>query len=484
MSLRGRVLLALLVVVGAGLLVSDIATYKALQTFLVQKVDAQLNALETPTVQKLFGGDHRGGGPPIGTVDGTTSYTEFRDSGNSVLYQVNGAPFGQKATSSPALPQHLPGAPTCGQQLCAASAVLDVPAKEANGPPYRVHVWSVPTTAGTAQLVIAQSLSDVSGTLNQLVLIEALVSLAVLGGAGAASLYLVRLGLRPLTEIEATAGAIADGDLGQRVRRADSRTEVGRLGLALNSMLGQIETAFAEKDASEQRLRRFLADASHELRTPLTSIRGYAELFRRGADQRPADLAKVMLRIEEEGARMGVLVDDLLLLARLDQGRPLERKPVEMTSLVAEAVDAARAVEPDRPIEFLPDGPITVSGDAIRLRQVVDNLLANVRTHTPQGTPARVVLDATPEDVVLEVADFGPGLPAEGRERIFNRFYRADPARSRDRGGAGLGLSIIHAIVTAHGGSVSALDTDPTGTTFRVMLPVLTGTSQAALISA
>ena len=169
---------------------------------------------------------------------------------------------------------------------------------------------------------------------------------------------------------------------------------------------------------------------------------------------------------------MGVLVDDLLLLARLDQGRPLERQPVEMTGLVQEAVDAARAVEPDRPIEFEPSGPITIEGDRIRLRQVLDNLLANVRTHTPSGTPARVLLDQTAGDVVLEVADFGPGLPAEGRERIFNRFYRADPSRSRDRGGAGLGLSIIHAIVAAHGGSVSALDTDPTGTTFRVMLPV------------
>jgi two-component system OmpR family sensor kinase len=473
MSLRGRVLLALLVLMGAGLLVADAATYQSLKSFLVQKVDAQVDSVRAPTEQRLFSGHPEHGPSASDSVNGTSAYTEFRDSSNSVLLSTNpSGPFGQAASSTPALPDKLPTPPTCGPRLCESYVALDVPSKEKSGPSYRVHVYSVPTTTGNAELVLAVPLADVSSTLNQLLWIEALVTLAVLCGAVVGGLYLVRLGLRPLTAIETTAGAIAGGDLSQRVKRAETRTEVGRLGIALNTMLGQIESSFTEKDASEQRLRRFLADASHELRTPLTSIRGYAELFRRGANQRPDDLEKVMSRIEEESARMGVLVDDLLLLARLDQGRPLERQPVEMTGLVQEAVEAARAVEPDRPIEFEPTGPITIEGDRIRLRQVLDNLLANVRTHTPSGTPARVVLDATASDVVLEVADFGPGLPAEGRERIFNRFYRADPSRSRDRGGSGLGLSIIHAIVTAHGGSVSALDTDPTGTTFRVMLPV------------
>ncbi|MGI8608745.1 MAG: sensor histidine kinase [Candidatus Dormibacteria bacterium] len=469
MSLRGRVLLALLGVVAAGLLVADVATYQALRSFLVTRVDAQVESLQRPAIDRLGGTDHHG--PPSSNTS-SSYYTELRDSGNAVLVAVNNGPFGQKATSTPALPSRLPGAPTCDQSSC-NSVTLDVHSKEAGGPDYRVHVWSLRTTDGSsASLVVALPLADVSATLGQLLFIEVLVWLGVLAVAAAAGLYLVRLGLRPLTEIEVTAGAIAGGDLTQRVRRANPRTEVGRLGLALNSMLGQIESAFAEKAASEQRLRRFLADASHELRTPLTSIRGYAELFRRGASTRPDDLAKAMARIEEESARMGILVDDLLLLARLDQGRPLEHEPVDLTSLGAEGVEAARAVEPDRPIEAMLDETLTINGDALRLRQVVDNLLANVRTHTPRLTRARVVLARSGQDAVLDVVDHGPGLPEDGRELIFNRFFRADPSRSRDRGGAGLGLAIVDAIVSAHGGTIAALNTVPTGTTFRITLPI------------
>ena len=472
MSLRGRVLLALLGVVAAGLLIADVATYQSLHSFLVQRVDAQVESLQRPAIDSLGGTDHHG--PPQQPTS-SSYYTELRDAGNAVLAAANTGPFGQKATSAPSLPSKLPTAPVCEQSPC-TPAILDVHAKESGGPDYRVHVWTLRTTDGsTAQLVVALPLADVSATLGQLLFIEVLVTIGVLVVAGAAGLYLVRLGLRPLTEIEITAGAIAGGDLAQRVRRADQRTEVGRLGLALNGMLGQIESAFAEKEASEQRLRRFLADASHELRTPLTSIRGYAELFRRGAANRPDDLAKAMSRIEEESARMGILVDDLLLLARLDQGRPLEREPVDLTALVEEGVDAARAVEPERPIEVVLDETLTVNGDALRLRQVVDNLLANVRTHTPRATRAKVVLERSGQDAVLEVMDHGPGLPEDGRDRIFNRFFRADPSRSRDRGGAGLGLAIVHAIVTAHGGTITALNTVPTGTTFRITLPIKGG---------
>lgn len=469
MSLRGRVLLALLGVVAAGLLVADVATYQALRSFLVQRVDAQVESLQRPAIERLGGTDHRG---PPGSSTSSSYYTELRDAGNAVLVSANNGPFGQRATSTPSLPSRLPAATVCDQSAC-NSVTLDVHSRETGGPDYRVHVWSLRTTeGGLVQLAVALPLADVSATLGQLLTIEVLVWLGVLVVAGAAGLYLVRLGLRPLTEIETTADAIASGDLTQRVKRADPRTEVGRLGLALNSMLGQIESAFTEKDASEQRLRRFLADASHELRTPLTSIRGYAELFRRGASSRPDDLAKVMARIEEESARMGILVDDLLLLARLDQGRPLEHELVDLTSVVAEGVDAARAVEPDRPIEAVLDETLTVDGDALRLRQVIDNLLANVRTHTPRLTSARVVLSRSAQDAVLEVIDHGPGLPEEGRERIFNRFFRADPSRSRDRGGAGLGLAIVHAIVTAHGGTIATVNTIPTGTTFRITLPI------------
>ncbi|MEA2683268.1 MAG: two-component system, OmpR family, sensor kinase [Chloroflexota bacterium] len=471
MSLRGRILLALLLVVATGLLVADLATYQALQSFLVKRVDAQIDGLRDPVATQLFRHDGHGG-PPGSLPDNTSNYTQVRDSSNAILYSNNGAGFGQTAKSTPDLPAKIQVPSTCGTQLCDTPATLVVPSKEKGGPGYRVHVWAVPTTAGSPLLMlIALPMADVADTLSQLVTIEALVTVAVLLLAAAAGLYLVRLGLRPLREIEATAGAIAEGDLGQRVKRADRKTEVGRLGIALNTMLGQIESAFAEKDASEQRLRRFLADASHELRTPLTSIRGYAELFRRGADTRPADLAKVMSRIEEESARMGVLVDDLLLLARLDQGRPLESQEVNLTNVVYEAVDAAQAVEPDRPIEFAPDGSVLMTGDAIRMRQVLDNLLANVRTHTPPGTRVHLTLEKRDASVVLEVIDYGPGLPREGRDLIFNRFYRADPSRSRDRGGAGLGLAIIHAIVTAHDGTLEVEDTVPSGTTFRIVLP-------------
>jgi two-component system, OmpR family, sensor kinase len=287
----------------------------------------------------------------------------------------------------------------------------------------------------------------------------------------------VRVGLRPLEGIGTTAGAIAAGDLSQRVAPADERTEVGRLGLSLNAMLIQIEAAFDERRASEDRLRRFVADASHELRTPLTSIRGYAELFRRGAGSRPEDLEKSMARIEAEASRMGVLVDDLLLLARLDQGRPLERDPVDLGAIATEAVDAARAVDPERPIDVAVEGRGAMVGDGGRLRQVVDNLLDNARVHTPEGTPIHVRVRGEDDGVVLTVTDEGPGLSAEAAARVFERFYRGDPARSRQTGGAGLGLSIVSAIVDAHGGSVAALENNgeetSAGATFRVRLPLV-----------
>jgi two-component system OmpR family sensor kinase len=269
--------------------------------------------------------------------------------------------------------------------------------------------------------------------------------------------------------MEATAGAIAAGDLSQRVETADPHTEVGRLGMALNEMLGHIERAFGERAESEQRLRRFVADASHELRTPLTSIRGYAELFRRGAADRPEDLAKTMRRIEEEASRMGVLVDDLLLLARLDQGRPLERLPVDVTRITGDAVDDARAVDPQRPITYAPEGDVIVAGDEVRLRQVLGNLLQNALRHTPPGTPVHVRVADDGAEALIEVRDEGPGMDTDGAARAFERFWRSDPARPR--GGTGLGLAIVAAIADAHGGRVT-LDTTPgAGATFRVWLP-------------
>ena len=266
-------------------------------------------------------------------------------------------------------------------------------------------------------LVVAIPMRDVDDTLHHLLVIEMLVAAGILLALAGLAWWVVRLGLRPLDRMGETAGAIAAGDLSRRVEPADDKTEVGRLGLSLNSMLGQIEVAFAERTASETRLRRFVADASHELRTPLTSIRGYAELFRRGASTRPDDLAKTMRRIEEAAARMGVLVDDLLLLARLDQGRPLEHGPVDLTRLVAAAVDDLRATSPERPVTYESDGAIVVNGDEFRLRQVLANLLENARTHTPPSTPVEVRVAQSGDDAIIEVRDHGPGMSAEDAAR-------------------------------------------------------------------
>lgn len=283
------------------------------------------------------------------------------------------------------------------------------------------------------------------------------------------SLHAVRRGLRPLTRIAATAREISSGDLTRRVPAARPDTEVGQLSLALNTMLGHIETAFADRAASQERLRRFVADAAHELRTPIATIRGHAELFRRGASTRPDDLAKVMQRIEDEAARMGSLVDELLLLARLDQGRPLEREPVELTELATRAV--ADASMSGRHIDLVAPETVTVVGDAARLRQVLDNLLTNVVRHTPREATAVVRVHGADGPAVVEVADTGPGLSDEDREHVFERFYRADQSRSRDSGGAGLGLSIVAAVAEAHGGTATLTSKPGNGCTFRVTLP-------------
>jgi two-component system OmpR family sensor kinase len=324
---------------------------------------------------------------------------------------------------------------------------------------------------GGETTVVATPLDDVDATLRRLLLIELLVTAVVLLGLGALGLWVVRLGLRPLEEIEETAAAIAAGDLSRRVERAEPHTEVGRLGLALNAMLGQIEAAFEARAASERRLRRFVADASHELRTPLAAVRAYAELFTRGAAERPDDLARSMQGITRESERMSLLVDDLLLLARLDEGRPLEAQPVQLDEVVAEAVETATTVDPDRPVSFEAE-PTPVVGDRERLRQIVDNLLANVRSHTPPASPVRVRVGSHERHAVVEVADSGPGFADGDARRVFERFYRTDTSRSRASGGVGLGLSIVAAVAEAHGGTASARSTPGEGATFTITLPL------------
>jgi two-component system OmpR family sensor kinase len=302
--------------------------------------------------------------------------------------------------------------------------------------------------------------------------IEFVVTGAVLLGAVLLGLWLVRVGLRPLRGIEGAAANIAGGELSRRVPQGDERTEVGRLAMALNTMLQRIEDAFTKQQASEERLRRFVADASHELRTPVSAVGAYAELFERGAQQRPDDLARVLRGVRVETARMQALIEDLLLLTRLDEGRPLERLPVELVALAGEAVEAAQLIGGEWPLMIEADEPVEVIGDRMALREVLDNLLANVRTHTPPGTHAIVRVRVRDGEAVLEVADDGPGLADEDAARVFERFYRADPSRARVRGGSGLGLAVVAALTEAHGGRVE-LDTNPgDGATFRVRLPL------------
>jgi two-component system OmpR family sensor kinase len=282
----------------------------------------------------------------------------------------------------------------------------------------------------------------------------------------------VRTSLRPLVDVEEAAAAVAAGDLDRRVPERDPRTEVGSLGASFNRMVAQVQAAFATRAESEARLRRVVADAGHELRTPLTSIRGFAELHRQGAVTEPAEVSRLLRRIEDEAVRMGLLVDDLQTLARLDQSRPLDLTDVDLAVLAADAVHDARAVQPDRPVELHVAGPVVVRGDDARLRQVLSNLLTNAQRHTPPATPVQVRVARCGGSAVVEVADDGPGMPPDVAARVFERFFRADASRTRASGGTGLGLSIVASLVEAHGGRVELETTPGAGATFRVLLPL------------
>jgi len=325
---------------------------------------------------------------------------------------------------------------------------------------------------------VAIDLSDVQSTVGSLAWSQVAIGTAVLVILGVVGYWVVHRSLRPLVEVERTAAAIAAGELDRRVPERDPRTEVGRLSLALNGMLAQIQSAMASSAASadharmsEERMRRFITDASHELRTPLTTIRGFAELYRQGAAK---DVEMLMSRIESESRRMGLLVDDLLLLARLDAQRPLERRRVDLLALATDAVHDAQSIAPQRTITMeVFDGPGTpeVLGDEARLRQVLGNLVANAVQHTPETARITVRVGTADDDAVLEVADEGPGMTQEDAQRVFERFYRTDSSRARASGGTGLGLSIVDSLVYAHGGRVTVTTAPGQGCCFRVILP-------------
>jgi two-component system OmpR family sensor kinase len=327
-------------------------------------------------------------------------------------------------------------------------------------------------------ITVAIDLSDVQSTMRALIWSQVGIGLAVLLVLGVAGYAVVHRSLRPLVEVEQTAAAIAAGQLDRRVPERDPRTEVGRLSLALNGMLAQIQRAVASSEqsakkarTSEDRMRRFITDASHELRTPLTTIRGFAELYRQGAAR---DVEMLMSRIESESRRMGLLVEDLLLLARLDAQRPLERHRVDLLALATDAVHDAQSIAPKRRIAMdVFDGPGTpeVLGDEARLRQVLSNLVSNALQHTPEDAGITVRVGTHDDNAVLEVIDEGPGMTQEDAQRVFERFYRADSSRARASGGTGLGLSIVDSLVYAHGGTVSVTTAPGRGCRFEVNLP-------------
>ena len=458
-SLRGRLVAGVLALAAAGMLLVGGITYATQRSFQLSRVDGQLAAATQPLVNKLGGDayDHDYGGPPGGRHDGgpprgggapADTYGEIRDSSGQVLQHGYLVP--EDGQVEPSLPADIP----TGK----ARTIGD----------YRV----LATSLGSGVVAVtAVSLADTDETLHSLLLNEGLVIAGVLVLLGLFAWLIVRVGLLPLDRMGHTAAAIAGGDLSHRVETTDPRTEVGRLGLALNRMLDRLEAAFAAREASQERLRRFIADASHELRTPLTSIRGYAELHRMGATGSPADTEKSMRRIEEEAARMGVLVEDLLTLARLDEVREAEHAPLDLATLARDAVDDARVTAPDREIS-LDAVPARVSGDADQLRQVLGNLLRNALVHTPAGTPIDVSMTAG-DEVRVVVRDHGPGLPTDDADALFERFWRAEGGRERGKGGAGLGLAIVAGIVDAHGGRVSAANASDGGAVFTVRLPAI-----------
>ncbi|MEO9140094.1 MAG: ATP-binding protein [Jatrophihabitans sp.] len=502
--LRVRLVAVVLLLVIIALLGTGAAATATLSSYLVGRVDNQLSSIANQPGNLLTGttavaGDRNGkgdsggdghvGGPPSAFI------TEISNADGTPAYATHNLISSDEPL--PELPQI-----TAAQSKADGRRLITVHAMRGHAR-WRVLIEPVTLSDGKpGTLLIAQSLGDVENTITHLIeLLAGIGAAAVLVIAGV-GYFIVRASLRPLRAVEHTAAKIAAGDLTLRVPQSDPHTEVGHLAGALNTMLGEIETAFTGRAASEraalssseqarsseaaarrseQRMRRFVADASHELRTPLTSIRGFAELYRQGAVAEPEQLDRVMRRIEDEGARMGLLVEDLLMLARMDAERPLARDPVDLLALASEAVQSARASAPDRSITLQvgnTDPPPVVSGDDARLRQVFANLLANAIKYTPQHTPITVDVTTTTSErtgaptAVLTVTDQGPGLSPEAAERVFERFYRADTARNRDDGGSGLGLAIVAAIIAGHDGSVT-VDTAPgEGARFRIELPL------------
>jgi two-component system, OmpR family, sensor kinase len=537
--LRVKLITALLALVVLALAVISFTSISFFQAYLINQTDTKLSQLLAGIANNEPGAMHD---PFSFTVNGTI--VEVLDGNLNVVPAGNYQDF----SNPPAIPASsawlnandghtvtVPGVSgsTTWRVLVERPVTYSYYPQGPTGPPQ---------TGTTGTLIVGQDLGPITRTISYLNELDVIVSLVIVLGLGVLGVAVVRANLRPLDDIEATAEQIAAGHLNRRVPDRDPRTEIGRLGRSINTMLSQIESAFHAREkseeaavASEERMRRFIADASHELRTPLTAIRGFAEYYRQrggvstrrdvtagqhaamyaegighgaasgqngvrgfasptrpaanGDGLSPEELDQLMQRVEGEAARMGVLVEDLLLLARLDQQRPLQRQPVDLLVLAADAVQDTRMIAPGRPVDLTvePGAAFLVTGDEVRLRQVIGNLMSNALAYTPDGSPIDVrlglgVIDTAPESpgapartvraAVLDVADQGPGLTPEQAQRVFERFYRADQARTRKNGGSGLGLSIVSALVSAHGGTATVQSVPGQGATFRITLPL------------
>ena len=512
-SLRTKLVTALLALVAIALAVMSFVGVAVFGNYLQSQVDAQLHSLGAQVQND-----------PSAFLGGGHHMTFLLNNSVVEVLSANGQPVtgignwqNLSSNSGPAIPASQSGTSGNSGQPFTVLA-------QSGGYSWRVITQPVQystdggVTMQSGTLVVGLNLGNLDQTMAYLTRLDLIVSVVILLVLMIVGFAVVRANLRPLVEIEETAEEIADGHLNRRIPERDPRTEIGSLGRSLNIMLSQIEAAFHAREESEaaahqneERMRRFIADASHELRTPLTAIRGFAEYYRQrgglvshwdksaassasadeaGSDARylgggltPDDLDRIMHRVETEASRMGLLVEDLLLLARLDQQRPLARQPIDLLSLAADAVHDARLLAPARTIDLSvqPGAAFLVIGDEARLRQVIGNLMSNALTHTPDGSPIEVsigsgTLDPRVPDsaraVTLDVTDHGPGMLPEQAQRVFERFYRADQARTRTKGGSGLGLAIVSALVTAHGGVASVRTGPGRGSTFRIALPL------------
>ena len=475
-SLLNRLTLGVVLLSAMGFLASDVAAQTLMRSYLTQQMDSELLSVaggsfprveragiarEARESQRDEDDDEDQPNVPLQRVPTSISLTLIGPAG-IVLGQIGGDLNSTEITS---YLQSL----TPEQVIERGNKPFTIEAPQSD---FRVIAQRLPTGLGT--VVVAQSFEDIDRTLLRLQGLFILIGLVMILFIALASRKVITVGLRPLATVEATAERIAEGDLTARLPDIKPNTEVGRLVNTLNMMLGRIEESFAARVDSESKLRRFVADASHELRTPITAIRGFAELHRQGAVTGEEKTKELIGRIENESKRMGSLVEDLLLLARLDQSREMKAEPVNLSKLVSDAVESARAAGPNHAVNFSnSDEEIYALGDNDRIHQVVANLLANARTHTPAGTKIDVSVIQSEDGVRIRIADNGPGLSDKDQSRIFERFYRADASRVRTDGeGTGLGLSIVDAVMRAHAGQVSVESELGKGAAFTLFFPI------------